>query len=382
MDFLEIYNSKLCSAEEAVKLVKDGDWVDYSQTCSFPQLLDAALAKRSGELHDVKIRNAIAMVPVQTVENDPAGSFTYNAWHCSGVDRRYVDKGLAYHTPMLFRHCGTYYKKGYAPVNVAMITVAPMDENGNLSFGLTNCAMQELLDCAEHIILEVNPSMPVIAGIANDHINICDVDCVVESDLPIPTVKSPSATELDRRIAEHIFPYITSGCCLQLGIGGMPNALGELLAESELRELGMHTQLCSDAYYALWKAGKLTNEGKSLFLGKGVLGLAIGSRALYDWLDNNSNIIAAPLSYVNRMETIAANDRLISINGCLNVDLYGQTASESAGTRQISGTGGQLDFVSGAVLSKGGRAVRRPPSSPNTARRSSPGAAPGSAPSA
>ena len=176
MDYQSIYQQKLRTPEEAVLLVKDGDWVDYSQTCSFPQLLDAALAKRSGELHDVKIRNAISMLPVQTVENDPGGSFTYNAWHCSALDRKYIDSGRAYHTPMLFRHCGTYYKKGFAPVNVAMITVAPMDKNGNFSFGLTNCATQEILDQAEHIILEVNPTMPTIAGLENDHINILDVE--------------------------------------------------------------------------------------------------------------------------------------------------------------------------------------------------------------
>ena len=130
MDYQAIYAEKLRTAEEAVKLVKNGDWVDYSQTCSFPQALDAALAKRSGELHDVKIRNAISMIPIPTVENDPFGSFTYNLWHCSGLDRKYIDQGRAFHTPMLFRHNGTYYRKGYAPVNVAMVTVAPMDKTG------------------------------------------------------------------------------------------------------------------------------------------------------------------------------------------------------------------------------------------------------------
>ena len=356
MDYSAIYAQKLCSADEAVKLVKDGDWVDYSQTCSFPQLLDAALARRSGELHDVKIRNAIAMVPVQTIENDPAGSFTYNAWHCSGLDRRYIDKGLAYHTPMLFRHCGTYYRKGYAPVNVAMITVAPMDANGNFSFGLTNCAMQELLDCAEHIILEVNPSMPVVNGIANDHINICDVDCVVDSNLPIPTVKSPSATDLDRKIAEHIFPYITSGCCLQLGIGGIPNSIGSMIAESDVKDLGMHTELMSDGYLDLYLAGKITNKKKKLNRGKGIFSICNGSRALYDFLDHNDAILTAPMAYVNNPQTIRELDDFVSINGCICTDLYGQVSSESAGTRQISGTGGQLDFITGALEADHGRA--------------------------
>ena len=356
MDFHALYREKLRTPEEAVMLVKDGDWVDYSQTCSFPQLLDAALAARSGELRDIKIRNAISMRPVATVEKDPYGSFTYNLWHCSALDRKYIDTGIAYHIPMLFRHCGTYYSKGYAPVNVAMITVAPMDADGNFSYGLTNCATQEVIDAAEHVILEVNPTMPAVSGIAHDHINIRDVDYVVESDLPIATVKAPEATEIDRKIASYIFPYVTSGSTLQLGIGGIPNSIGSMIAESDVRDLGMHTELMSDGYLDLYKAGKITNRYKKLNNGKGVFSICNGSRALYDFLDHNSEIMTAPMSYVNNPATIRELDDFISINGCIAVDLFGQVSSESAGLRQISGTGGQLDFITGAMEAEHGRA--------------------------
>lgn len=356
MNVQELYQSKLRSPDEAVMLVKDGDWVDYSQTCSFPQLLDRALAARSGQLQDVKIRNAIAMLPVATVENDHARSFTYNAWHCSGLDRKYIDQGKAYHTPMLFRYCGSYYSKGYAPVDVAMITVAPMDEYGNFSFGLTNCAQQEMLDAAKTVILEVNPTMPVTAGTENAHINIRDVDCVVECGLPIPTTKSPVASELDRKIAEHIMPFITSGATLQLGIGGIPNAIGTLIAESDVKDLGMHTELMSDGYLALYQAGKITNSRKRLNRGKGVFSICNGSRELYDFLDHNGAILTAPMRYVNNPAVIRELDDFISINGCIAVDLYGQVSSESSGTRQISGTGGQLDFITGAMEAEHGRA--------------------------
>ena len=356
MDFQALYREKLRTPEEAVQIVKDGDWVDYSQACSFPQALDAALAKRSGEVKDIKIRNAISMLPVQTVENDPCGSFTYNLWHCSGLDRKYVDQGKAFHTPMLFRHCGTYYTKGYAPVDVAMITVSPMDRYGNFSYGLTNCATQEIVDAAEYIIVEVNASMPVIAGTAHDHINIRDVNCVVECDLPVPTVKSPSATETDRKIASYIFPYVTSGCTLQLGIGGIPNSIGSMIAESDVKDLGMHTELMSDGYLDLYLAGKITNRFKKLNRGKGVFSICNGSRALFDFLDHNGEIISAPMSYVNNPATIRELDDFISINGCIALDLYGQVSSESAGTRQISGTGGQVDFITGAMEAEHGRA--------------------------
>ena len=356
MNYQKLYQQKLRTPEEAVKIVKDGDWVDYSQTCSFPQLLDAALAKRSGELRDVKIRNAISMLPVQTVENDPCGSFTYNLWHCSGLDRKYIDQGRAFHIPMLFRHCGTYYTKGFAPVNVAMITVAPMDGNGNFSYGLTNCAMQEILDVAEHIVVEVNSSMPTVAGMANDHINIQDVDFVVESDLPIPTTKGPAATETDRKIASYIFPYITSGCTLQLGIGGIPNSIGSMIAESDVKDLGMHTELMSDGYLDLYLAGKITNRKKKLNRGKGVFSICNGSRELYDFLDHNDAILSAPMCYVNNPATIRELDDFISINGCIAADLFGQVSSESAGLRHISGTGGQVDFITGAMDASHGRA--------------------------
>ncbi len=356
MDYQKLYQEKLRTPEEAVKLVKDGDWVDYSQTCSFPQALDRALAKRSGEVTDVKIRNAITMLPVATVENDPGGSFTYNLWHCTGIDRKYIDQGRAFHTPMLFRHCGTYYKKGYAPVNVAMVTVAPMDEYGNFSFGLTNCCLQEMLDAAEHIILEVNPTMPVIAGTANDHINIRDVDFVVEATDPIPTTPSPKATDIDRKIASYIFPYITNGSTLQLGIGGIPNSIGSMIAESDVKDLGMHTELMSDGYLDLYLAGKITNKMKKLNRGKGVFSICNGSRALYDFLDHNDAILSAPMCYVNNPATIRELDNFISINGCIAVDLYGQVSSESSGTRHISGTGGQVDFITGALEADHGRA--------------------------
>lgn len=363
MNVYEEYQKKLVTAAEAVKLVRDGDWVDYSQTCSFPEALDEALAARRDELHDVKIRNAIAMKPIQVVEQDPEHRvFTYNAWHCSGLDRKYVDKGWAYYSPMLFRDCGSYYQRGYAPVDVAMISVSPMDSSGNFSYGLTNCCMQEMLDAAKHIILEVNEHMPVICGMANDHIHISQVDYVVEGKRDICLAPGGSASEIDKRIAAHIFPYLYDGITLQIGIGGMPNALGGLIAESDLKDLGMHTELMSDGYLKLYQAGKITNRKKPLQTGKGVFSICSGSRELYEFLDHNLDILSAPMSYVNDPETIRQLDHFVSINGCIAMDLYGQVCSETSGTRHISGTGGQLDFVTGAYRAAHGQAFLAMPS--------------------
>lgn len=357
MDIQEIYNRKLCTAEEAVKLVKSGDWVDYSQTMSFPVALDKALAARRDELRDVNVRSAISMYPVQVVEQDPEQkAFTFNVWHCSALDRKYVDQGRAYYTPMLFRHNGTYYKRGYAKVNVAMVTVPPMDQHGYFNYGLTNCAQQELIDAADYVIVEVNENMPYICGIEADHIHVSQVDRIVENHSPLAQTKPVTATEVDRQIAANIFPYLEDGITLQLGIGGMPNVLGGLIAESDLKDLGMHTELMSDGYLTLYQAGKITNAKKELNKGKGIFGICNGSKELYDFLDHNLSIMSAPMHYINDPAVIRQFDKFISINSCISMDLYGQVCSESAGLRHISGTGGQLDFVTGAFESEHGKA--------------------------
>ena len=357
MNLMQEYRSKLCTAEEAVRLVKSGDWVDYGSNNGYPSTLDAALARRRDELHHVKVRGNLLRGPLAVVECDPSMEhFVYDSWHCSGYERKLCDAGRAFFTPMLFRDLDRYYHQ-YLTVDVAMLSVAPMDENGYFNLSGALGAERGIADTAKKIIVEVNENLPRIKGEPSEvGIPLERVDAIVEAGrIPLWEMKSPEPSEIDRQIAGHVLPLIPDGAVIQLGIGGMPNALGELLAESDLKDLGMHTELCSDGYLALFKAGKLTNAKKTLHTGKGVLGLAIGSQELFDWVNENDAVLGAPLSYVNNPFVIAQNDKMISINGCLNVDLYGQVASESAGTRQISGTGGQLDFVTGAAMSKGGR---------------------------
>ena len=356
MTVFEKYRAKLRTPEQAVQAVKSGDWVDYTSNVCFPALLDAALAKRRDELTDVKIRGNLIFSPIQTVECDPTREhFLYNSWHCSGYERKLCDKGRAFFTPMLFRNLAWYYKN-FLKVNVAMVSASPMDRHGYFNLGGSLGLSKAIIDCADIVIIEVNEAMPRIRGGMDEVVHISQVDCVVEAGYrTLWEMPSPPPSQTDRQIALHIFPHIRDGATIQLGIGGMPNALGALIADSELKDLGMHTELCSDGYLAMAQAGKLTNRRKSLHPGKGVLGLAIGSRALYDWVDDNPGIAGFPLSYVNDPNIIAQNENMISINGCLNVDLYGQVGSESAGTRQISGTGGQLDFVTGASMAKGGK---------------------------
>lgn len=356
MNFAEEYKRKLRTPEEAVKLVKDGDWVDYSVGIGFPVLLDAALAKRKDELRDIKIRGSLAMQPIQAVEQDrERRTFTYNSWHCSGYERKLCDEGLCNYIPMIFRNMASYYRR-YLTVNVAMISVAPMDSKGFFNFSMVNCTTRAILDAADLIILEVNEHMPHVYGGQEDCIHISEVDVVVEgAHKPLAQLPIPPATEIDEKIASLLLPHIPDGATIQLGIGGMPNSVGRLMAESDLKDLGMHTELLSDGFVDLYETGKLTNSRKTLHRGKGVFGIALGSQRLYDWVGENQGLLSFPMDYVNQPSVMAQMENMISINNCISIDLYGQVSSESAGTRHISGTGGQLDFSTGAYDAPGGK---------------------------
>ena len=384
MDFQAEYRSKLRTPAEAVRAVKNGDWVDYTSALGFPPLLDAALAARRDELHDVKVRGNLCTGPVQIVECDPEQAhFLYHTWHCSAYERRLCDRGLCYYTPMVFRNLAWYYRE-FLTVNVAMASVAPMDRHGYFNLSAATGVSRAILDRADIVILEVNEHLPRLRGGFDEVIHISDVDMVVEgAHAPFADLPAHPATAEDTAIANLLLPHICDGATVQLGIGGMPTVLGKLLAQSGLHDLGMHTELCSDAYLDLYEAGVLTNRRCTLHRGQGMLGIALGSKRLYDWLDDNPGVIAAPLSYVNAPEVIAQLDNMVSINSCIAADLYGQVAYESSSLRQISGTGGQLDFLTGAAMARGGkafRARRRITSRRSTAWSTSPGAARGSAP--
>ena len=355
-DYDSEYKSKLRTPEEAVKIVKSGDWIDYTTALGMPVLLDAALAKRAEELTDVKIRGNLMFGPVQCAECDPEQKhFTYHSWHCSAYERKLVDRGMCYFIPMIFRNLVPYYRH-FLDVNVAMMSVAPMDEHGYFNLSVSTGIAKGILDKADVVILEVNERLPRVYGL-DEVIHISDVDMVVEGPHgPLPELAKPVATPEDVAIAKNILPYIKNGSVLQLGIGGMPNTVGRLIAESGLRDLSMHTELCCDAYLDLYNAGALTNRNSGLQRGKGIYGIAFGSAPLYDWIKENPSLHACPLEFVNSPEVIGAMDNIVSINSCISVDLYGQVCAESAGTRQISGTGGQLDFLTGAAMSKGGKA--------------------------
>lgn len=357
MNFIDEYNQKKTSAEEAVKIIKSGDWVDYGFCVTTVDVLDKALAKRTDELTNINLRGAILPKMPAVFEREDAGEhFTWNSWHFSGIERQLAARGLAYYASISYSELPRYYRDIDTPSNVVMMQVAPMDENGYFNFGPSASHLAAACERAEYIIVEVNQNMPYCIGGTDAGVHISKVDYIVEGDNPpITTLGNTTASEIDKTIAEQIVPHIPNGACLQLGIGGMPNTVGSLIAHSDLKDLGVHTEIYSDGFVDIAEAGKITGAYKNLDPHRQAYVFAMGTQKVYDYIHNNPEMLSAPASYVNDVRTIAAQDNLISINNCVDIDLYGQISSESSGFKQITGAGGQLDFMLGAYLSQGGK---------------------------
>lgn len=356
MTYSDEYRQKLRTPEQAVQAVKPGDWVDYGFGVCQPIALDRALAARVDELSDVKIRGILRMAPLAVVAADPTGRvFSYISWHFSGYERRLHDQGLCTYSPMVYRNLPCYYRSGIEN-DVAMLAVTSMDSHGYFNFSLANSASRACVENAKTVIVEVNHNLPRALGGKEEHVHLSEVDFVVEGENPpLGTLPPCESSETDKAIARLVVEEIHSGSTLQLGIGALPNTIGNIIAESDIHDLGMHTEMLTDAFLELHKAGKLTNKAKNFNPGKGVWAFGMGSQELYDWVDDNPGLAAFPVNYTNAPDIIAQNDNMVSINSCLEVDLYGQVSSESAGARHISGTGGQVDFATGAFMSKNGK---------------------------
>ena len=357
MDYRLEYAAKLTSAAEAVKHVKSGDWVDYGWCSATPVALDKALAKRIVELSDVKIRGGILLQrpAIFDVEN-PKDHFVWNSWHMTGIERKAINEGFAFYAPVRYSELPRYYRENVKDIDVAMFQVSPMDNFGYFNFGPNASHMQDMCARAKTIIVEVNENLPRCLGGWGEAIHISQVSLIVEGEnQPICELPGAKATEVDEKVAELIVKEIPDGACLQLGIGGMPNAVGSLIAKSDLKDLGVHTEMYVDAFVDIAKAGKITGRHKSLDRGRQVYAFGAGTKKLYDYLNDNPQCMSAPVDYTNDIRTIAALDNFISINNAVDIDLFGQVSSETSGTKHISGAGGQQDFVLGAYLSHGGK---------------------------
>ncbi len=358
MSFIKEYAEKMVTAEEAVKVVKSGDWLDYGWCSATTKALDKALAARMDELTDLKIRGGILMWEPEIFKIDnPGDHFVWNSWHMSGIERKAIAKGFAYYTPIRYSEMPRYYRDSPRGVDVAMFQVAPMDEHGFFNFGPNASHMMALCERADKIIVEVNKNMPRCLGGFEEAIHISKVDMIVEGDNPKMAELGAGgpATDVDKKVAELIVEEIPNGACLQLGIGGMPNAVGSLIAESDLKDLGVHTEMYVDAFVDIAKAGKINGSKKNIDRFRQAYAFGAGTQKLYDYLHDNPECMSAPVNYTNDVRVISQIDNFMSINNAVDIDLFGQVSSESSGIKHISGAGGQLDFVLGAYLSNGGK---------------------------
>ena len=348
--------ARVISGEYAASLVKSGMWLDYGVALCQPDVFDQALAARASELENVKIRSCLSMRPRAVLDADPEGKhFFWFSWHFSGYDRKQHDAGRCNYSPLNLGEVPDYYRRFLDPVDVVVLKTCPMDEKGYFNLSLANVWHRAVIERARVVIVEVTSALPYVFGEENG-VHISEVDYIIEGDnQPAAELPNPAPNDIDRAVARRIAAEVEDGACLQIGIGGMPNAVCSLLLESGVRDLGVHTEMLTDGIGDLYKAGRVTGSRKTLNPGKIVLTFALGSTALYELTDHNPDFLCCPVDYTNSPHIIMRNDRVISINNTTQIDLQGQASSESDGHRHISGTGGQLQFVRGAYASSGGR---------------------------
>lgn len=351
--------TKFVTPEVAAQAIQSGDWVDYGFGAGFPELMDKALAARKGEVRDVKIRGGLVIRPrIEAVECDPEQeAFHYYSWHIGDYERKLQSRGLVSFMPVALRLMPELYRS-HIRVDVACVPVSKPDADGYCSLGISNYTWRVIFENAKTVIFEINEHYPTLFGVdGSNRVHLSEADYVVEGEHePLPTRSYKEASEIDKKIAELVVAEIPDGAVLSLGVGGVPFTVASMIANSDLKDLGCHTGTISDAFLTLYKAGKLTNARKEFDTGRSTWNLAMGSNELYDWLRENPELFRpGDLDYVHDPARIGTMKNVISINGGVQLDLMGQENAESAGTRQLSGIGGQMDFLEGAFRSKGGK---------------------------
>ena len=344
------------TAEAAAALVQSGMWLDYGAVLGQPDVFDAALAKRLGQVTNLRIRSCLSTRARAVLEADPKGEHVF--WfstHFSGYDRRKHDQGIAHYLPVHLGEIPDYYRRFIDPVDIAVFKTAPIDANGYFNFGPSNLWMRALVERAKVVIVEECAALPYVMG-SGTGVHISEVDFILAGDSqPMAELPKPVNTDVDRAVARLIAAEIEDGACLQIGIGGMPNAVCSLLAESGVQDLGIHTEMMTDGIVDLYRAGRITGAKKQINAGKMVCTFSLGAQYLYDFIHRNPMVEFHPVDYTNMPHVIMQNDNVAAINNTTQMDLQGQAASESDGYRHISGTGGQSQFVRGAYASKGGK---------------------------
>jgi 4-hydroxybutyrate CoA-transferase len=356
MDWKTDYQKKLCSLQEAVKHIKSNSRVVIGHAAGEPSALLDAMVDNAAQYQNVELVHMVAMGKSRYCQPEYAKNFRHNALFCGGTTRKAVEEGRADFTPTFLHQVPDLLRTTLHP-DVALIMVSPPDAHGWCSYGISADYTKAAAECADYVIAQVNKNMPRTFGC---FIHVNDIDCIVEADAPLIELTPPAITDIEKKIGENCASLVQDGDTLQLGIGAIPDAV--LLFLKGKKDLGIHSEMISDGVADLALAGVITNKKKTLHNRKFVIGFMMGTRKLYDFVHNNSAIQMMTVDYVNNPFVVAQNDNMVAINSCVQVDLMGQVCSESVGLRQISGVGGQVDFVRGAAAAKNGRSIIAMPS--------------------
>ena len=345
-------NPRYMTAEEAVRLIENGDHVYIQGSTSTPEVLCRALADRGNELRNVTLYSAFAVCKGEApyCRKEYLGAFNVESFFVSNGVRRWIQEGYGSTIPRFLGEVPALMRDGTCRVDVALLNCSMPNEEGLVSFGVSADLATAAAECADRVIAQINPHMPFSYGDPVMHIN--DLAAAVMVDDPLVEVPTATPSEDEIKIGNHIAELIPDGATLQIGVGGIPNAV--IRALSNHKHLGLHTEAMTDGVLPLLEKGIIDNSRKKVMPGKSVASLALGSRRLYDYMDGNPDIIFKDVAWTNNPFIIAQNPRVISINSCLEIDLTGQICADSIGTRIFSGIGGQHDFVYGSQLSEGG----------------------------
>ncbi len=352
------YKEKVTSPEKAVGCIKPRNRIIIGSGCSIPSALTEALELRADELKDVEIVSLLTMGDADYTDGKYQGIFRYNSFFVGGNTRGAVNDGRADFMPIFLSEIPAQFTNGNLPVDVALIQVSPPDDHGFCSYGVSVDIVKPAAESARFIIAEVNEQMPRTLGDSFIHVN--KLHAVVETSRPIHTLPDIPFSDVHLKIGQHVANIIPDGATLQMGIGAIPNSVLNFLEDKS--DLGIHTEMFSDGIIKLFEMNVITNEKKTIHKNKIITSFLMGSKELYDYVDNNPSVECHPSHYTNDPFIIAQNEKMISINSAIQVDLMGQVCADSIGYTQYSGIGGQVDFIRGAARSKGGAAVIALPS--------------------
>lgn len=350
--------SKTVTAEEAVRCIKSGDRVFIHSVAAAPQQLIKAMTERAPELRNVEIVHLHTEGPAPYASVEMRDSFHVNAFFVGANVRQALADGHADYVPVFLSEVPNLFRRGILPIDVAMLNVSPPDKHGFCTLGVSIDVARAAFETAKCVIAQVNPRMPRTQGDALIHLD--EIDAIVEVDEHLHEIPMPELTEVDRAIGKHIADIIEDGATLQMGIGSIPNAV--LAALGNHKNLGVHTEMFSDGVIPLVESGVINGHQKIKHPGRMVAGFVMGTQRLYDFIDDNPQVLMLDIAYVNDTSVIRRNPKVTAVNSAIEVDLTGQVCADSIGTYQYSGVGGQMDFIRGASLSEGGKAIIALPS--------------------